>query len=379
MAVAKYSPTATCGCGAPLKVFPSSGRIAKACSQRCLKALREAKSVGSCVECGAPRGRQALRCKPCAAKLRAKSRANIGTPKPSKVYSCADCGASITRTATYCKPCRAQRQIQDHKRCVCTGCGKSYINTRRSGNEGYKYCSRECYFQYRRDNPSPTYARKRYSPLHDNVCRQCGKEWLGRKRTVLCSDECRRADTNVQSRKHSEGKHVTRTVSCKYCERQFVKAYGTKRREFCSKKCSLAHSRSISKAKRRAKERGIHAESINPYVVFAEACWTCELCGIPTPREHRGTHRPDAPELDHVIPLAAGGTHTWNNVQLLCRSCNQEKSDMVPEGAALRLSPTSPSYSLFDEDTNTVSEQELLEARRRNAQRLAAARELRKG
>lgn len=33
------------------------------------------------------------------------------------------------------------------------------------------------------------------------------------------------------------------------------------------------------------------------------------------------------PSIDHVIPLAKGGTHTWNNVRLAHRLCNSIKSD----------------------------------------------------
>lgn len=33
------------------------------------------------------------------------------------------------------------------------------------------------------------------------------------------------------------------------------------------------------------------------------------------------------PSIDHVIPIAKGGTHTWNNVRLAHRICNSIKSD----------------------------------------------------
>lgn len=38
--------------------------------------------------------------------------------------------------------------------------------------------------------------------------------------------------------------------------------------------------------------------------------WTCHICGEEAPRELRGTMRWNAPELDHIIPLSAGGSHT---------------------------------------------------------------------
>lgn len=34
-------------------------------------------------------------------------------------------------------------------------------------------------------------------------------------------------------------------------------------------------------------------------------------------------------EFDHIIPLARGGAHSVNNIQLLCRECNGKKSSRI--------------------------------------------------
>lgn len=49
------------------------------------------------------------------------------------------------------------------------------------------------------------------------------------------------------------------------------------------------------------------------------------MCGRSTPRELRGTHYPAAPELDHIVSLADGGSHACWNVACACRSCNSKK------------------------------------------------------
>ena len=83
--------------------------------------------------------------------------------------------------------------------------------------------------------------------------------------------------------------------------------------------------RRAEKSSRRAVERGVTADLIDPIRVFERDGWRCHLCGCKTPRALRGTYEDSAPELDHVIPLAANGTHTWGNVACACRRCNMKK------------------------------------------------------
>ena len=37
------------------------------------------------------------------------------------------------------------------------------------------------------------------------------------------------------------------------------------------------------------------------------------------------------PSRDHVVPLAKGGTHTWDNVKLAHFRCNTLKRDNMPK------------------------------------------------
>jgi 5-methylcytosine-specific restriction endonuclease McrA len=71
--------------------------------------------------------------------------------------------------------------------------------------------------------------------------------------------------------------------------------------------------------------KGAKIERVDPFVVFERDGWRCQLCFDPTPKEKRGTHEDDAPELDHVVALADGGSHSYVNTQCACRRCNIEK------------------------------------------------------
>ena len=86
---------------------------------------------------------------------------------------------------------------------------------------------------------------------------------------------------------------------------------------------------------RKLKQRGVATEVVNPLRVLERDKWTCQLCGEKTPKRLRGSYDDRAPEVDHIIPIAVGGEHSYRNVQCACRSCNIAKS-ATPKGQ-LRL------------------------------------------
>ncbi|MFV0258349.1 MAG: HNH endonuclease [Acidimicrobiales bacterium] len=66
--------------------------------------------------------------------------------------------------------------------------------------------------------------------------------------------------------------------------------------------------------------------------VFARDHSTCQYCGAA------------AESIDHVIPRAKGGAHSWENVVACCRRCNTAKSDRLLEHTSLELNtvPAAP-------------------------------------
>ena len=114
------------------------------------------------------------------------------------------------------------------------------------------------------------------------------------------------------------------------------------RAKYCSDRCSRLSYREtpVYKAhkkawrlKRKAMDRGATvADKFNPFKVFDRDGWKCQICGIKTPKFLRGTYKPNAPELDHIVPISKGGQHTMTNAQTSCRSCNATKSNGAPIG-----------------------------------------------
>lgn len=77
--------------------------------------------------------------------------------------------------------------------------------------------------------------------------------------------------------------------------------------------------------RRRAIKRGTQAERIVPAEIFDRDGWRCGLCRKRVNPKLRYPHRMSA-SLDHVTPLAAGGTHTRGNVQCSHLACNVQKN-----------------------------------------------------
>jgi HNH endonuclease len=65
-------------------------------------------------------------------------------------------------------------------------------------------------------------------------------------------------------------------------------------------------------------------ETIDPAAVFERDGYRCQICK----RKTRGRHPAKrSPTIDHIIPLAKGGDHSYLNVQCACFECNSTKGE----------------------------------------------------
>lgn len=100
--------------------------------------------------------------------------------------------------------------------------------------------------------------------------------------------------------------------------------------KYCSAKCKRKTNGNSYRS--RAKKYGVYYESgITRIKVIKRDKYICQICGKKCDSNDLrwGTLGPDFPTLDHIIPLAKGGSHTWNNVQCACGMCNSYKRDLL--------------------------------------------------
>ncbi len=205
-----------------------------------------------------------------------------------------------------------------------------------------KHCSIKCQVVYQRRKPGAIRAsresdKRRMESLPDSMVKksiyiasegnikydQMTMEMIKEKRQSLI--EYRERPKNYRSCK-------VYFPECEICGEIFTATY--KDTKHCSDKCRRKNKQLMKTgdSRKRARQFGVKYEYINPLKVFMRDGWHCQICGKATPIKNRGKFYPNAPELDHRIPLSKGGGHLYSNVQCACRKCNGQKSNKDNRG-----------------------------------------------
>jgi len=110
--------------------------------------------------------------------------------------------------------------------------------------------------------------------------------------------------------------------TCCRCGSPFLAEDYTDTARYCSLRCA----RKVGKQRYRARKRRAYVADVSPAQIFERDRWRCKLCRRKVRRDKVVPH-PLAPVLDHIVPLARGGTHEPSNVQCAHFICNSRKSD----------------------------------------------------
>ena len=235
----------------------------------------------------------------------------------------------------------------------CERCGKEFKVKR----DRTRFCSAECYEAYRPRRPLVK-------------CISCGKEFYGQiyRQSKYCSMECRNKDWHNahandcrlsddkkrQTRENKERARMERRMIallkrsikqrtselkklkaqpiihvCKECGIEFQAK--SKTNVYCSRVCYKKASNRINTLQKdkRLNKNGKPDTTITLSKLYERDGGTCNKCGIVCDWQDIEV-RDDGvmiagasyPSIDHILPIASGGKHEWDNVQLLCRRCN---------------------------------------------------------
>ncbi len=146
----------------------------------------------------------------------------------------------------------------------------------------------------------------------------------------------------LAKKKRREQREIERAEKSKQIEITFnvcpVCGTITTRRKYCSDQCrEKAYNKSREVRRREKITKATVDKDITVMGLFKRDAGICYLCGGRcNPEDY--TMRGEVfiagdwyPSIDHVIPLAKGGKHSWDNVKLAHRRCNSIKSDKFAE------------------------------------------------
>lgn len=191
-----------------------------------------------------------------------------------------------------------------------------------------KQCERH-YYQYRRTGKT----KLEFAYGNNEFCNYCGRKSGGNKH---CSARCA-----TRSNRNSP-----LDINCANCNAKFIPING---KLCCSSECKKVHKRKLDRErraeriksdskyadkvraneyKRKATKKNAYVEYVDRAIVMQRDKWTCHLCRLKIPKKAVwpnglfGT-------LDHVMPLARGGLHSYANVKAAHLSCNCSKNDKI--------------------------------------------------
>lgn len=182
-------------------------------------------------------------------------------------------------------------------------------------------------------------------------CKLCGKQKEVSRRSALYNGlgecECKRIERKAEKevekiltfwdelQKPRPLKRDVVVSFCLTCGKPFVKEGQS---PYCSETCKRKARRKKEAIKNDKRLREMSLSNIEDITLEGliirdkNICWLCgKHCDVNDSYWEGSTFFAgnNYPSIDHVIPLAKGGTHTWDNVRLAHRICNSIKGDSV--------------------------------------------------
>lgn len=191
------------------------------------------------------------------------------------------------------------------------------------------------------------------------LCKYCGSIFKRNKQTVKPSkktaircNSCDMAITQINNKKRKIEKNRQRQEikAAKKIEMEIQEAERNKEKVcqncgevfiskrpnamYCSKVCMIRrnHHRKENRKRKRIQENGKVDNSITLDLLVKKENNTCYICGGKCDRKDSVTTKEghfiagqNYPTVEHIKPICMGGTHTWDNIKLAHKRCNERK------------------------------------------------------
>lgn len=356
-------PVSCVQCGAPVPFNTGRGRKLKYCSRECKRAWENARNPelvsrnisGVCLFCS-QRFLGINEQKYCSRSCSSNAAA-IGRGRKLRVAGrlCA-CGKEIAlANKKFCGPVCSSLAIRKARIVhVCEICGNQFSDNG-DPRRANRCCSRKCGFELQRTDPtlrgaliehlrvsaarrSAESAQRRgpFSRVRFYECAECHRTYCRSKSRpassgrIYCSDACASA---VRYRTQQEKNGVSSEMlqlPCRNCGKTVGFRASSLRaklgRVFCSGQCSHALAARTRRARKKLGRNDI--PSIPFLEVWLRSKGICHVCGLKCSRKYPRNH-PLSVTIDHVMPLAMGGEHNLENVQIAHMICNSLKGDWL--------------------------------------------------
>lgn len=239
------------------------------------------------------------------------------------------------------------------KEITCQQCGKACVMESKAA----KFCSDICRHRYNKANRG-----------HERKCEVCNETFFDYREMKYCSVNCKQSKIkerkqerererkqilSVEKAKRERTKALKRLAktlnkvnnsrrTCECCGKEYFKGKESNANKFCGEECKERIQKEKAKQYRKVNKRpnkdrrwtknGKADYSICLSKLFERDNGKCHICGgqtdyddfIRDANEHFIAGN-NYPSIDHVIAIANGGLHQWDNVKLAHRICNSIK------------------------------------------------------
>lgn len=219
----------------------------------------------------------------------------------------------------------------------CQYCGKPFW---RENAFRMKYCGEDCRKAALKELHPPKPPKEKR--VYIRKCNCCGNTFETEyANQVYCSKECSYEGNLRLKRKQWAAGYKPKTIICKECNTPFTTECGDTHSVFCCQSCAdkserrrehmtERHKEYMAGCKERRKKQISEGfvEEVPYDDIYTRDGGICQICGLPVHPVKNVDDNWDG-TIDHIIPLSAGGEHSFANCQLAHRICNSLKRQEV--------------------------------------------------